>query len=347
MVMLKFRKAQPILVDHLLLLLSLIPIIFLLTYAVSMRDYSVGTDTENYSSIFYKILSGTDVRYEPGFVLLVRSVGQVISSDRFFFGVVFLMVLYGYFRFFRTAVYKSDLNVWYGYLLLLGFLFVSSWFLVSTTNSIRQGMALPFLYVSIISCLNSKYFSAILYFIVSVSFHFSTLLIIPFLFLLFFSLNFLALIYFVLSFFYVSGISELLVKYFSDLFGLPLYSFVKNNVATLERFYGFSLDQYIYTNFWFFLGYALVVFRFLEIGKRNLFKKVISVYGVLCLPYFSLGFGGVSNRYAMLAWAFVPLLQVFILLSLPCTKNLKSGLSFFAFLVGSFFYFLKTQGIFY
>jgi len=341
------RVAHKISTDHLLLLLALIPVVLFLAYSVSMRDYSVGTDTKTYSNIFYDIVGGSEVRYEAGFVLLVNIVGGIVSSDRFFFGIVFLIVLYGYISSYRVVAKETDLHVWYGYSLLLGLTLLSSWFLVSTTNSIRQGMALPFLYLSIFSTLNGGYFRSILFFAISVSFHFSSLLILPFILLLLLPFNILAFVYLLSSILYFSGGSEFLVKYFSELFDLPLYSFVKNNVAILEKYYGFSLDQYIYTNFWFFVGYALVIFDFVDSGKRKVLKDILSVYMILCLPYFSLGFGGVSNRYAMLAWAFVPLLQTFLILSFSVSKRVKSFLSFLVLVMGVFFYFLKTRGIFY
>jgi hypothetical protein len=94
---------------------------------------------------------------------------------------------------------------------------------------------------------------------------------------------------------------------------IPLYSLISEYGGEDSLYKGFSITFFLYSfillliilfiNFYYKKFYSLTNILHIEI----LFK----MYTVLIAPYFLLGFGGFSNRYALYGWFFIPIIYSF------------------------------------
>lgn len=316
--------------------ICLIPIVFLISLLIGLRDKSVGTDTKHYENIFYGLIhSDRWLRYEPGFEFFIRFLGNISDEPKFLFVSVGLFITTIYLFAYKYIIFSYRKNDAF---IFLSFLLLSSWFLTFTTNGIRQGMSLSLLYLAIGLLSRSKNKRFLLLVILSLSFHLSSLLAVPFvLFIRYLQKrrSLLVFLFIILSLGYLFGINELIVREISSFVGLPIYSLLKNYGGAEAKWVGFQADLYLYTNFWFFVSVFYWIFRPKDSKKIDI---IIIVYAVLCLPYFVFGFGGYSNRIAQIAWFFIPILQSGIIQSLNINRKFKVFL-FFLIFVFSLFYF--------
>src|SRR5690606_113557 len=97
-----------------------------------------------------------------------------------------------------------------GFVLLIAFLLLSNWFFAATNNALRQGMSLVVLYAALGFLVNKKYFLSFILYALSVSFHYSTILMAPFLVLFMRDINlkYYVVLFFVLAIMYYLGWNE-------------------------------------------------------------------------------------------------------------------------------------------
>jgi hypothetical protein len=341
---------------HILIFLSV-----LISILIGTRLPHVGKDTEAYKNHFYNssIADGVYERSEIGFSLLMQLFSKTIPSVELFFSVVAFIITLTYMYTFRKIYSKCFFDIIPSTSVMISFfslLLVSSWYIASTTNGLRQGLSLVFLYWACVELFfNSKKIKFITLFILAISFHYSALLIIPFLLLRYLRFSFVFFIWTLAGLGYTTGANELVVKIISETLNLPIYQYVK--YYSLEKgsenlggglYVGFNMSFFIYTLFW-----PVLLLMILKIKSRFKSKLanidniyiLLKIYFVLSLIYFIMGFGPFSNRYALFSWFLIPIIQIVIInLSLNLnSKRIVPLLAFFSSLI--IFLYIKLDWI--
>lgn len=285
---------------------------FFLSIIIGWRGVEIGADTTQYISYYNSLFNNIGFYYEPFFEIISRAIYYLGGDYNVYF--LFLALLFNFFwiKNFNLLVDGFEIkNIVFNSFLFLILSILSSWYFTATTNGLRQGLSLIILYFCFFDYfINKNKMKFIVILFSSILFHYSTILFLPFilLFKIKNKINFLIVI-FILSFFYVLGLNEVIVKWISSLFGLDFYLNIKN-YSNLEdnlegSWVGFNLKLYLYSVFWIFLYLILS-----GLDKRFL---LIKLYCILLCPYFVFGFGPFSNRYAFIAWLFLPFLQLVML----------------------------------
>lgn len=311
-----------------------------LSVLVGSRDISVGSDTKNYARFFEMILSGREHgRFEPGFSMLSNFISKITSNIFWYFFILYSMLTITYIR--SSILFIGGLRSNFDILYVIGFSLASSWYQAASINGLRQGLSLSFLYLSIYYFTKKRYWLFIAIFVISLGFHFSSILIFPFLFLLFFNEKIVFLAFIFSSFMYASGISEYLLEYVSVLAGLSFYNDVVEYNSTSEMWIGFQLNFFIYT-----LVVGVVSFTFKSFVSAEFYDRYIGcwkAYCILMLPYFYFAHGAYSNRYAFIGWLFIPILltvsAAFCRVSLP----VRAFMSFVVFCLGMFLFLVEIR----
>lgn len=279
-----------------------------ISYIVANRDISVGIDTLNYLENFDKIsrCGCFDFSYfEPGFQF-VTYISSVISNDSFYyFWLLSLFLNLLFFSFYYTVVFSNRENESNSLLLFIFFtifLMSSNFYLTANVNAIRQGIAAPFLFFAAFYFIRYKYFYFLLFAIVSLSFHYSSILFIVFII----AISWIkrpVLVFFILCISYAFGISEFLVKFFSKILGIPIYDLIKN-YSDSGLYEGFNIIFFGYTC----IPFILAVFDRIYYGsffRSKEIRQLFQIYTGLAACYFALGFAGYANRYAFDSWLFL------------------------------------------
>lgn len=322
-----------------LLLVLTLPVWALALLLVAVRSDNVGTDTANYRE-YFNLYASSEWRsnLEIGFDILLRAVASVTDRPEVFFGVVFIVVAIFLMRTVSLATaevverHKLFLPV-----LFAGLLLASSWFNVATLNGLRQGMSLSVLYYAVhLICRDKKALGGI-FILLALSFHDSTIFAVGSLALLTLSARWVFAIFYVSASLYAAGIYERLVSIFSRLTGVGLYDAIETYAKGVNLWRGFQMDLFAYTIFWPTL-YILASFAIRQDYRPYVYRS-ISIYCALCMPYFILGFGSFSNRFALMAWLYLPVLHVVFLLSARLTAPAVAFISSVFFAIGLVRYF--------
>ncbi len=294
--------------DPILLALLLVTVIAL-AVVVGSRDLAIGTDSPGYASFFGRLESGVETRFERGFVAFAGAVKTISSDYRVFFGSIFLAISVSYLVAWRTllghlGIYaRLGLHLW----LVFGLLLSSRWFLTATTNGVRQGIALSVLYFALSLLLRRRILGFLLALGLATSVHTSAALVIPFLPVMLLTPRAALLLFLALAAGYPIGLWEPIVVLLGGLTGVEIHSTLGAFGELRDRWTGFQLDWYVYSVFWAVAGFVagpLIVPR-----HRRRFAQVVQLYQVLLMPYLVFGFASFSNRYAMLGWMFLPMVQ--------------------------------------
>jgi len=305
---------------------------------VGSRDFRVGTDTLTYVEVFKLIAAGYETQYEIGFVSLVKLLSILTLNPFFYFSIITLIITLTYIVFYLIIVdwswgdrRNSDL------ILILSLLLVSSWFVTSVINVLRHGMALPWVYLSLILFVRQKYFYSGVAFLLSVGFHFSSLALLPFYLLFFLKRKWILCIVFFAAILYPLGVNEKLIQLVSLFFNIPVHEFIASYGSDSGFRVGFQIDLFIYSIFWLILFLSLD--GLIKVQYVDKWRSIVSIYGVLLLPYFVLGFGGFSNRFGYIAWFFLPAcLAAFIVWS-KFSVQAKIFVGYIWFSFGLFYFF--------
>jgi len=287
------------------------------------RDVWVGTDTENYTYFYNAILLGSKnyVNYEPLFIIFSRIIASFELNSNFFLFFITLLITWVY----LFAFVKSS-KIWkkgYGLLPVYTLMLFSSWYLVATINGLRQGIALAVLYVAMAFLADRKRFHFVIIFFLALGFHTSTILIVPFLPLYLISLKKLSYLYSMVALFSITGLSENFIKIISKTFNFGVYDKIKDygSTASVAEFYGYRIDIFIYSVLWVY--FFIFLRRFLRNEYSHKFDLIIKNFIILSFPYLFFGFGGFSNRYAIIAWFYLPLIQATYIVFSKLSDRLK------------------------
>lgn len=148
----------------------------LLTLISGLRSSSVGFDYDQYVAIIKHISLSTDIinsvtnniRYEPLFVFISYSL-SLLNSQNF----ILLFLIFSFFGVF----YKIILFKRYSYIPLLSLLlYFISFFFNSDLAQIRQSVAITFFLISIIYLEKDKKTLSLVFIIISILFHYSSLI---------------------------------------------------------------------------------------------------------------------------------------------------------------------------
>ncbi|MGP5213755.1 EpsG family protein [Psychrobacter immobilis] len=298
-------------------------VIMIFSYLVSTRDLSIGTDAINYRDYFLNVTAfdSSQYRHEPGYHYFNLLMYRV--SDSF---AVFLFVFY----FLFNVIYIKSMNMFlevekksryiFGQLIFLILIFSSSWYQVATLNGLRQGFSLSLLFLSFGFAFHNKKYTFYLLLLLSCLFHYSTILILPFLFLLLLRLKWVISVLIITSVFYPLGINELLIRVVSDISNIPLHDAISSYAEGVVLWEGFQLIFFAYSVFWSVL-FVFLHFVFLKNSNKSCF--VLKVFLTLTTSYFVLGFGSFSNRFGYVSWMFLPVIQTFYLTNILINKKIN------------------------
>ena len=339
---------------NVILFLGLIVSIF-----IGLRSSKVGKDTIIYIKHFYNAKSGKYLdKFEPGFSYLIYFISKYTNSFSFFFFIIATLITLCYLLFFDkiyTKTFNLNSSTFGRYIIFYTIVLFSSWYYALTTNGIRQGVSLVFLYISMYYLYyENRKFKFLFFYLLAILFHNSSLMIAPF--ILFYKLRFrLAFfIWIILAIGYFLDINKLLIEFISSKFNLPVYQFVlyysvdRDSLIINGLYQGFILNFFLYTIFWPLLLLAITFWnseqKFYYVNKNEILI-LIKIYFFLSYPYFLLGFGPFSNRYAVLCWFLIPIIQFHIIFSI-FYKNSFSKIAFPILIVGILYFILINLEMF-
>jgi len=299
---------------------------YLSTISISIfsgfRDTSVGKDTAEYT-FFYNHIHGYDSykNFEILFFNLSKFLATLGLNSSWFFSFITLSITLLYLYAFSKS--SRAWNKAWGALSLYTLLLLSDWYLVETTNGLRQGIALAILYIALAFFGDKKRLLFIFIFLLALGFHASVILIIPFLPLYFISLKRLSYLYFVMVILSVTEVFEHCIKITSTILNLGIYERIKyyGSSPDFAEFYGYRADIFLYSVFW--VCFFIFSRRLLRRKYSHRFNLILKNFIILSLPYLVLGFGGFSNRYAVIAWFYLPLVQASFISFIKLPYNLK------------------------
>ena len=179
---------------------------------------------------------------------------------------------------------------------------------------------------------------SVLFLIISIFFHYSSILILPFVVLIKLNLNKLFFIVNIFAVLYFLQINEKIVYFLSSFLGIPLYDSIKNYVEDADSYrYGFQLDLFLYSMILAYLYYFILKYFF---NKNDILNHLIKIYYICLFPYFLFGFAAFSNRYGLFAWFFSILVNSLIFYLFLSVKKSFFALGFFSIYFLSILYFI-------
>ena len=288
-------NAQKMLSGMLLLVVALFGCVL-----VGSRSLDVGTDTLTYAKFFLSFdHQGTvTTRLEPGFVLvtgLLRYLGfSVHAYQAALFGLMLLSIVLASRKYFD---YLDEPRRYLTYLIACtALLYVSPMFVNATINTVRQGIASLIVFTALLCFYRRQWRQFLLYGALASSVHYSSLLYLacaPLLLLSTRNMRIIGCLAFVL---YCSGLSQILVRAL-----LPsLYNAVMDHEANTNFRVGTRIDFAVFSIFWYLLIYFGANLVRSPVDAK--LRQSASIYLVLTLPFFLVGWGSFSNRYLLPAW---------------------------------------------
>ncbi|MEL4292820.1 EpsG family protein [Shewanella xiamenensis] len=273
---------------------------------VGTRSDVVGADTYAYKYYFRNLAHTlSEDKFEPLFYILAKFFNIFSNVEVFFFAINFIFLLC---ILFYMSNFKRGNGLVVLFFISISFMLVSNWYLTAVTNGLRQGIAIPFIFLSFIYAYKRNFILYLACGLVACGFHYSSFIFIPFAFLLLLkSKKVFFFLYIAISVGYLLGFNEQLIKLTSDGLKLPIYAMIKNYAGGVGPWNGFNIIFYLYSNFWFVIS---IIFLYLFPSKIDRkFNILVFTYGTLLMPYFIFGFGPFSNRYAFPAWLYLPILH--------------------------------------
>lgn len=268
-------------------------------WVVGSRGMDIGTDTDVYAGFFLSMDAGIpETRLEPGFVYLTYLLRQLGLGVAGYQGALFAVLL-------GTVVvasrhYYQYLGAQHGYLTFLCagllLLFISPMFVNASINLVRQGLAAPLVFASLLCFQQKRWRFFLLYAALATSLHVSSLIYLACAPALLLSNRMLRLLAGVAFLAYVSGASLIMVRAASP----ALYSTVMEYSASSVYAAGVRVDFAIFTIFWYALANVAA-----GLVKKPFRQRVVdstAVYLVMVLPFFIIGWGYFSNRYLLPGW---------------------------------------------
>ena len=289
-------------------------------WAVGTRSLDIGTDTSVYAG-FYESMGHTAIhtRLEPGFVFFTWLVRQLDLSVVGYQVCLFALLLV--IAFIACRKYFNYIGGGRGFMVFLTaavmLLFVSPMFMQGAINAVRQGLAALLVFTSLLSFHRRQFFQFFLFGGIAASLHLSSLMYLacaPVLLLGPRSLRWIAAGSF---FLYVSGLSMKLVQTLMP----SLYVFVQEYAANPDYRSGVRVDFAVFSIFWYVL--PLMLAPLIRESRREAIVNSTSIYLVMVIPFFAVGWGSYSNRFLLPAWLSASLIiaAVFTYSRVPLLRN--------------------------
>lgn len=320
--------------DSLKTYLGLFVVVTIVSFFIAIRELDVGTDTEVYVNYFMDLASGKDVvQLEYGFYclsFLLSSLGLPYEFNFYIFSAL---------NFFFIGWFVNSIGVESGSKKFLLFfvmcLLINPFFAGFQVNALRQGLSFFLLLYSFSFLLNRKYAKFVVVCFLSSMFHFSSLIYLPFLLILFLGFYKVVVIQVLLFFAYIAGFTEAFVELFSTLTGLPIYEYISNYDSFADYNSGVRVDFALFSIIPTLYFCLIKVTGLLKID--NVAANVYRIYSILLIPFWLLGWGNYSNRYAMPAWVLY-----FVLLFVPVVnlKKISVGVVFIPVFFSMFIFLL-------
>jgi hypothetical protein len=310
-------------------------------WLIATRSLETGTDTQVYANFFSNLANRPiQTRLEPGFVyisMFVHSLGFGIPGyQAALFGLLLVTVLIS------TRAFYQYLGATIGYITFLSaagmLLLLSPVFVNSSINAVRQGLAALLVFTALIAFEQRQWWRFCAYALIAALLHFSSALYVAFAPVLLLGhrrLRYVAVAAFII---YASGASLHLVQSLSP----ALYSIAMEHAANLNYRSGVRLDFALFSMAWYALPFLAA--PLVQEPYRERLKQSTSLYLVMLLPFFMIGWGFFSNRYLLPAWQAASLI-VAAMLSLSRFRLLRSPALIDVGLllsVGIFYYYVQT-----
>lgn len=277
---------------------------------VGLRGINVGTDTHAYAGFFLSMREGlVATRFEPGFVLVTRALSatgmSVTAYQACLFGLLLLTVVVSTRRYF--AYLGSERSYLTFLTAALMCLLLSPVLVNASLNAVRQGLASLLVFTALLSFCQHRWRDFVLFGVLATSFHYSSLLYLLFAPALLLSTRSLRIVAALAFLAYCSGLTMILVR-----IGAPaVYTTVMDYSANATFRAGVRVDFAVFSIFWYVLPY--MVSRLVRTPFSERVKRSASIYLVLVLPFFLVGWGNYSNRYLLPAWLSASLIAAAIL----------------------------------
>jgi hypothetical protein len=279
-------------------------------WLVGTRPLDIGSDTETYAGFFENLVQGMpETRLEPGFVYLsyaLYKLGLGVTGYQFaLFGLLLVMVALAVRRY---RFYLETPVSWQTLLCAsLMLLFISPMFTNASINAIRQGLAAPLVFVALLGFHRRRWGTFALAGALAASLHLSSAMYLACAPALLLSTRWLRVVAAGAFLAYVSGLSMLAVRA-----GAPgFYDVVMEYTANPLYRSGVRIDFAVFTIFWYLLPHFLA--PLVQAQWRQRILDSTSVYLVMSLPFFLIGWGFFSNRYLLPAWLAVSMILAAVL----------------------------------
>ena len=216
-------------------------------------DFSI--DTESYISYFLSISRQDEIDManelmEPGFVLLTFIISRFTDNFHIYLSLLFFLfnsILFIFWKYLASYLKIQNYSIFL--LLLFGFTLSSNWYNNFCYNGLRQGIAAPLIYISILMVIDKKYIKALFFFIAALLFHKSALLVLLFYPILFLRIRYVLIIYFFLVGVYLTNLSEQIIKKLSDQINPLIYLSIADYGGDDAMYVGFSFSFFLYSFF--------------------------------------------------------------------------------------------------
>lgn len=274
-------------------------------WLVGSRPLHIGSDTETYAGFFESLDQGVpETRLEPGFAYLsygLRLLGLGVPGYQ---AVLFALLLAGVAIAVRINHRAFPPTKAYATLLCasLLLLFISPMFVNASINAIRQGLAAPLVFAALLGFQQRRWWGFVLLGALAASLHVSSLLYLACAPALLLKPNLLRTLAALAFLAYASGLSMKGVAAVSP----TLYTAVMEYTANDNYRAGVRIDFAVFTMFWYVL--MLAASPWVQVGARKPLQDGASVYLVMVLPFFAIGWGYFSNRYLLPGWLAVSLI---------------------------------------
>ena len=281
---------------------------------VGSRPIDVGTDTYVYAAVFQAMGHHGLVqsRFEPVFYYLTALLANTGMSLTAYQSAMFLVMI-GTIAI-ATRRYHAYLQSESRYLTFLAaslmFLFISPVMSNASINVVRQGLASLLVFTALLSLHQRKWRAFFLWGLLATGFHYSSVLYLLFAPVLLFkpTVQRAAGVFAFLA--YCSGLTMLLVRALVP----SVYSLVMAYDGGANYRTGVRLDFAVFSLFWYLVPF--MVAPLVHEPVRDRLKRASSIYLVLMLPFFAVGWGTYSNRYLLPAW-----LSASLMLAAVCCDN--------------------------
>lgn len=319
-------------------------VIVFIDFAVGTRG-NVGTDTSVYEGFFESLRQHGELesRFEPIFYYLSVVLAATGMSFATYESALFLVmtgtILVATRRYHDYLESETKYTTFLAASLL--FLFISPVMSNATINVVRQGLASLLVFTALLAFHQRQWRAFVLWGLLATGFHYSSPMYLAFAPVLLLKPKLQRLVGIGAFLAYCSGLTMALVRALVP----SVYTLVMSYEGGIVDYKtGVRLDFAVFSLFWYVLPFAVA--PLVREPVRERINRSTSLYLVLMLPFFAVGWGSFSNRYLLPAW-----LSVSLILAAICCDNrfspLRNPVVLRLGMLGAcgVFYFYVTHGI--